>query len=274
MPPTVAFLTDFGTRDHYAGATKGAVLAACPGATLVDIAHDLPPHDIAEAAFTLASTFRAFPAGTVFVAVVDPGVGSRRRGVALEAGGYHFVGPDNGIFTFILDELSERRVHTISNAGLFRHEVSATFHARDVFAPVAAHLARGGSLDEVGPPLSDPHVFSIEALKHVGEGEWEACVLHVDRFGNLITNLGRGDVEAILEHVGGDPTRVVFEVEGIILPMVTAYSDVSEGEACGLMGSGARVEISVNRGNAARQLGVTTGAPVRFRIVTPQGPFA
>ena len=133
MRPIVALLTDFGSQDHYAGAVKGAILSVCREAMVVDIAHDLPPHDVHEAAFALFAAHGGFPAGTVFVAVVDPGVGSDRRAVAVEAGGYRFVGPDNGIFTLILAEHADARVHQLTNAGLFRLEVSPTFHARDVF---------------------------------------------------------------------------------------------------------------------------------------------
>src|SRR5262249_8574421 len=140
MRPIVALLTDFGGQDHYVGAVKGAVLASCPEATLVDVAHELPAHDVEAAAFCLVSCFRAFPAGSVFLAVVDPGVGSERRPLALEALGYRFVGPDNGIFTLVLADQPAARIHEITNAGLYRYEVSATFHARDIFGPVAGHL--------------------------------------------------------------------------------------------------------------------------------------
>lgn len=269
MPrPIVALLTDFGTRDHYVGAVKGAVLTACSEATLVDIAHDLPPHDVAEAAFSLAAAYRSFPAGTVFLAVVDPGVGSERRAVAIEAGGYRFVGPDNGLFTFVLSEHPRARVHAITNAGLFRYEVSNTFHARDIFGPVAGHLAQGAPLDLVGPALGDPVVFALEPVRQRGPGEWEASVLHVDRFGNLTTNLTRTQLEEILATVGGDPTEIVVVVEGIVLPVVRTYADLPEGEACALVGSSERLEVAVHRGNASRVLGAGKGAPVRIRVVS------
>jgi S-adenosyl-L-methionine hydrolase (adenosine-forming) len=269
--PVVALLTDFGSRDHYAGAVKGAVLAGCPEATVVDITHDLPRHDVAAAAFSLSAAHRSFPAGTVFVAVVDPGVGSARRALAVEAGGYRFVGPDNGIFTLILAEHPAARVREIRNPRLIRKEVSATFHARDVFAPVAAHLAGGAALAEVGPAVRDPVVFPLEAVRRVSRSEWEAAVVDVDRFGNLTTNLSREDLAGILSTLGDDPTRIVVIVEGVVLPLVRTYADVAEGEPCALMGSSGRLEIAVHRDSAARLLGAPKGAPVRLRVALARG---
>jgi S-adenosylmethionine hydrolase len=271
MPAIVALLTDFGTRDPYVGATKGAILAACPAATVVDIAHDLPAHDVNEAAYCLSAAFRAFPGGTVFLAVVDPGVGSDRRGLAIEAGGYRFVGPDNGIFSLVLAELPEPRVHELTNSGLFRYEVSPTFHARDIFAPVAGYLARGGAVEDVGPAIQDPVVFPAEPLRRVDAGEWEGAVMQTDRFGNLTTSFGAAEMAAVLDVVGGDPTEVVVLVEGVVLPLVRAYSEVSEGETCALMGSSGRLEVAVNLGSAAGLLGAQRGTPVRVRVVTHRG---
>jgi S-adenosylmethionine hydrolase len=265
MRPIVALLTDFGTRDHYVGALKGAVLAAAPEATVVDIVHDLPPHDVRAGAFALEAAYRAFPAGAAFVAVVDPGVGSERRGLALAAGGYSFVGPDNGLFTLILAAHPDARVHAISNAGLFRHRVSPTFHARDIFGPVAARLAAGLPLEETGAPIADPVVFPIPRPRRLDGGDWEGEVVHADRFGNLLSSIARGDLEAMLETVGGDPTQLVVLIEGAVLPLVRTYADVAEGEGCALAGSSGRVEVAVNRGSAARVLGAAVGAPVRVR---------
>jgi S-adenosylmethionine hydrolase len=267
MRPIVALLSDFGGQDHYVGAVKGAILAACREASVVDIAHDLPPHDVAAGAFALAAAYRAFPAGTVFLAVVDPSVGSERRALAGEAGGYRFVGPDNGILSHVLAEHPQARLHAITNAGLFRHTVSATFHARDVFGPVAGQLAAGLSLESVGPPVVDPMRLRLPAVSSPGPGEWEAAVLHVDRFGNLTTNLTRAELDAILASVGGDPTELVVVVEGIVMPLVRTYADVPDGEALALVGSSERLEIAVAGGNAARQLGAGQGAPVRVRAV-------
>jgi S-adenosylmethionine hydrolase len=265
MRAVVALLTDYGTQDHYVGAVKGAILAADPDASVVDIVHDLPPHDIQVAAFALDASYRAFPAGSVFLAVVDPGVGSERRALALEAGGYRFVGPDNGLFTLVLAEHADARVHEITNAGLFRHEVSPTFHGRDVFAPVAGRLAGGMALAEVGPKVADPVLFAVEGCHAVGKDAWESPVIHVDRFGNLVTAFSALDLEEILAGVGGDPNQVLVTVEGIAMPLVQTFADVAEGEPCAYFGSSRRLEIALNRGNASRVLGAARGAPVRIR---------
>ena len=265
MPAVVALVTDFGHADHYVGAVKGAVLVSCPEATVVDIVHELPAHDVLAGAYSLAAAYRAFPAGTVFVAVVDPGVGSDRRALAMDAGGYLFVGPDNGILGLVLAEHEGARVHEITNALLFAREVSSTFHARDIFGPVAGHLARGTPLEAVGPAVRDPLQLPIAPLRQVGPGEWEAAVLHVDRFGNLITTLTQAGLGAILDTVDGDPSQLVVIVEGTIMPLTRAYSDVAVGEPCALVGSAGRLEVAVHRGAASRLLGAGRGAPVRVR---------
>src|SRR5512135_1579790 len=156
MPPVVALLTDFGLLDHYAGAMKGAILSACPEATIVDITHEVPAHDVAAGALALDAAYRFFPDGTVFAAVVDPGVGSERRPIAARAGSWVFVGPDNGLFTYVLEADPEARVRLIANPRLVRVPTSAVFHGRDIFGPVAARLAGGFPLDEVGPAVTDP----------------------------------------------------------------------------------------------------------------------
>lgn len=271
MRPIVALVTDFGSQDHYVGAVRGAVLAACREASVVDVTHDVPPYDVLAGAFALSAARGAFPGETTFLAVVDPGVGSARRAMALEAGGQRFVGPDNGIFSLVLAEQPAARVHEITNAGLFRARVSPTFHARDVFGPVAGRLAAGMSLDEVGPPLVDPVRLALDPPRRVGAAEWEAAVLHVDRFGNLVTTFGESDMEVALASVRGDPTELVVVVEGAVLPLVRTYSDVCEGEACAMLGSSGRLEVSVNRGSASRQLGAARGAPVRLRRVASAG---
>ena len=265
MPTIVALLSDFGTQDHYVGAMKGAVLSVYPDAQLVDVVHDLPPHDVEAGSFALASAVEAFPTGTVFLAVVDPGVGSARRALAVEKDGRRFVAPDNGLLTHVLAGAEGARVHAITNAGLFRFHVSATFHGRDVFGPVAGHLARGMALEEVGPPASDPVLLPLPLMRTRGDDDWEGEIIHVDRFGNLTTNVLDVDLDRILARFGGDPTEIVVVVEGAVLPLVRIYGDVSEGEPCALLGSSHRLEIAVHGGNASRLLGAARGASVRIR---------
>jgi S-adenosyl-L-methionine hydrolase (adenosine-forming) len=265
--PLVALLSDFGTRDHYVGAMKGAVLSACPEATLVDVVHDLPPHDIDAASFALGAAAPAFPPGTVFLAVVDPGVGSARRALAVAAGGQRFVAPDNGLLTHVLDAHPSARIHEITNAGLFRYEVSSTFHGRDVFAPVAGRLAGGMPLEEVGAPCDGAIRLTWPAVVRGSETEWTGEVVHVDHFGNLTTNFDREPLAAILAAAFADPSLVLVTVEGVVLPLVGTYSEIYPGEACALVGSSRRLEIAVNRGNAARQLGALRGGKVHVRVL-------
>ena len=269
MRPTVAFISDFGTRDYYVGAVRGAVLASCPDATVVDITHEVSPHDIEAGAWSLAAAYQAFPPRTVFLAVVDPGVGSERRGIVIEAGGYRFVGPDNGIFSHILARNPDARVHEISNAGLFRHKVSPAFHGRDVFAPVAGQLALGVDLDQVGPPAGDLEMLQLRPPRQIGDAVWEVPIVHVDRFGNLITSMSEEDLQVVLSGVDGDVTGVVAVLDDTIMPLVRAYGQLSAGEPCALIGGSGHLEVAINGGNAAAELGAGRGSAVRLRIVSP-----
>src|SRR3954466_12535628 len=189
MRPVIALLSDFGSRDHYAGTMKGVILNICPDATLVDITHEVPPHDVLDGALELAAAARYFPAGTIFLAVVDPGVGSARRGIAVEAGDYRFVAPDNGVLTAVLHELPPKRIVELTERRYARPTVSRTFEGRDRFAPAAAWLAKGIQLSALGRTVSPHHQLEIPQPE-VGE-RLAGVVLLVDRFGNLVTNIDR-----------------------------------------------------------------------------------
>jgi S-adenosylmethionine hydrolase len=261
VPPVIALLTDFGLQDAYVGAMKGAILSVCPEATLVDVLHDVPAHDVAAGALALDGAYRHFPGGTLFVAVVDPGVGSARRPVALAAGRWLFVGPDNGLFTFVLEAHPAARVHLLANPLLFREPLSPVFHGRDLFGPAAGRIARGLPLEEVGPAVPDP-VRLVHPPKLRLAGGWEGTVLHVDRFGNLTTNL----LEADLAALGGrdlEGLEVTLEAEAV--PLVRSYTDVAPGAACALVGSSGRLEIAVHRGRADSLPGAGRGARVCVR---------
>lgn len=256
--PVVALLTDFGLQDHYVGALKGSILAACPEATLVDVTHEVPAHDVAAAALALDAAHTVFPAGTVFVAVVDPGVGSERRPVAVGAGRWLFVGPDNGIFTLVLDAHPQARVHLLANPGLYRQPVSPVFHGRDVFGPAGAHLARGVSLSEVGPRIDDPVRLEMPRPRTV-PGGLEGEVVHVDRFGNLVTNLREPDLSA-----AGRGKALVVRLGATPVPLVRTYSDVPPRTPCALVGSSGRLEIAVREGRADALAGRGVVVVVRF----------
>ena len=254
--PVIALLTDFGVRDHYAGTMKGVVLGICPDATLVDISHDLPPHDVLAGALELGASYRYFPAGTIFLVVVDPGVGSARRAIAADIGDYKFVAPDNGVLSLVVDDHPPRRVVELSERRYARATVSRTFEGRDRFAPAAAWLAKGLDLAALG--RSAGPLLRLEVPKpRVESGTIHGEVLRVDRFGNLVTNIDRRTFDATaghsLEiHAGGHQVRKV----------VSSYADAAPGEVCALFGSTDQLEIAANGANASALLQLGRGAPV------------
>src|SRR5918911_850070 len=187
----ITLLTDFGAADYFVGAMKGVILSANAEARIVDITHEIPPQDIMAGAFTLSAVYQTFPAGTIQVAVVDPGVGSARRPILASASEQFFVGPDNGLFSFIYEREASARVFHLTNKDYFRRPVSATFHGRDVFAPVAAALSKGVRPENLGTEITDYVRLDNLKPKQTGEGSFEAAIIHIDRFGNCITNLTR-----------------------------------------------------------------------------------
>lgn len=261
MRPVIALLSDFGTRDHYAGTMKGVMLGICPEATLVDISHDIAPHDVVEGALQLAATFRYFPAGTIFLVVVDPGVGSARRGIAVEAGDYRFVAPDNGVLTEVLRETPPRKIVELSERRYARPTVTRTFEGRDRFAPAAAWLAKGTQLAALGRALQDfqhvdiPHPDTSDAASLSG------VVLIVDRFGNLVTNIDRKTFEAFAKH--GDFRILAGDVP--VERLVSTYAEIGANEVCALFGSSDRLELAANAASAAKTLNLTKGAAVQIR---------
>ncbi|MGH9371725.1 MAG: SAM hydrolase/SAM-dependent halogenase family protein, partial [Vicinamibacterales bacterium] len=195
MRPVIALLSDFGTHDHYAGTMKGVMLTICPDITLVDITHDVPPHDVLDGALQLAAAARYFPSGTIFLAVVDPGVGSARRGIAAEAGDYRFVAPDNGVLTAALREWAPKKIVELTERRYARPTVSRTFEGRDRFAPAAGWLAKGIQLTALGRPAPDYYRLDIPQPQ-VNESAISGVVLRIDRFGNLVTNIDRRAFES------------------------------------------------------------------------------
>ena len=255
--PVVALLTDFGLRDCYVGTMKGVVLSGCPDAMLVDITHDVPPHDVLAGALELAAAYRHFPLGTVFLAVIDPGVGSSRRRLGVEGGGYRFVGPDNGVLSMALDDIGAYQAVELADGGLPQQPASRTFEGRDWFGPAAARLAAGAPLTDLGPRLDAIERLAApkpRLLAAATEGE----VLRVDRFGNLITNLD----QASIDHLQTRTLRVVVE-DRVLNGLVSTYADVGLGELCALFGSSGHLEIARRGGSAALALGARRGTIVR-----------
>jgi S-adenosylmethionine hydrolase len=255
--PVIALLTDFGTRDHYAGTMKGVALGICPDATLVDISHDIAPHDVLSGALELAASYKYFPPGTIFLAVVDPGVGSSRRALAAEAGGYRFVAPDNGVLTLVFKEAAPKRVVEITERRYARPTVSRTFEGRDRFAPAAAWLAKGIELTGLGRALTTWQTLTVPepvatATQLVGE------ILRVDRFGNLVTNVDRRTFDRFAGAGGID----IAAGPHAVAKVVATSAEADPGEVCALFGSTEHLEIAVNGGSAAGRLQLERGAGV------------
>lgn len=254
--PILALVTDFGVRDHYVGAMKGVILGIAPEAAVVDITHEIAPQDILGGALELQAAAPYFPPGTVFVGVVDPGVGSGRRGIAVESAGRFFVGPDNGLFTAALEAAAPWRAVELTERRYARDEISRTFEGRDRFAPAAAWLARGEALSALGRPITTLVTLDIPRAS-VEAGVVRGVVLRADRFGNLITSIRRDDLAALA-------TGATVRVGGAaISDLVGTYAEAATGALCALVGSSGRLEIAVNGGSAASVLRVDRGADVQ-----------
>lgn len=255
-PPIITLLTDFGIADHFVAAMKGVILTENPNVRIVDLTHQIPAQDVAAAAFSLLGAFESFPPKTIHVAVVDPGVGSKREALVAEAAGQIFVGPNNGIFTYIF----ERHVPTaraITNERWFRHPVSTTFHGRDVFAPVAAALAKGEKLNSFGPRINGLVKLPNLAVERSTDGKIRGRIIHIDHFGNCITNFTRAD---LLET---DRSAVLLNSQRITSFRRFFSDDESDRQKVfAYWGSLGFLEIAVKNGSAAKSLKVRVGDPV------------
>lgn len=259
----VTLLTDFGTRDYFVGAMKGALLSVNPEALIVDITHEVAPHDVEEAAFTLVAACETFPAGTVHVAVVDPGVGSARRAIAVEGAGQFFVGPDNGVFGHVYERLGRFRVFHVVEKRFFRESVSTTFHGRDVFAPVAGALSRGTRASELGPEVTDFVRLPFAAPTRRDASTLVATVIHVDRFGNCVTNIAPQDLGEEANARGA--SLIVSGREISSFRSFFAAESSAHGEPFAVWGSAGLLEIAVFKDSAARVLGLERGS--EFEVI-------
>ncbi|MBN1512657.1 MAG: SAM-dependent chlorinase/fluorinase [Phycisphaerae bacterium] len=260
--PLITLLTDFGTRDHYVGVLKGVICQIAPKATLVDISHDVAPQNVIQAAFVLRQVWSWYPRGTVHLAVVDPGVGSARSILAGQYAGQYVVAPDNGLLTFVHHEFPLEALHVVQNPRLFLQTISSTFHARDIMAPVAARLATGLRIEEVGPPTDRLEVLQLARPEFLPAHSLRGAVLCADRFGNLITNISADDLAPTLRR---RPGAEVF-LDGVCLgPVRSHYAEVPPGEPLALVGSSNLLEIAVNRGSAADRFQPKPAACVEVR---------
>ena len=250
----ITLMTDFGTSDHYVGVMKGVILNINPQVEIVDLTHAIPPQDVSAAAFLIDSAYHYFPTGTIHVIVVDPGVGSERRAIACQTETAYFICPDNGILTHILHD--EEPIHTVGleNSAYFLPQVSNTFHGRDIFAPVAAHLSRGIAIDKLGDPVAQPVQFPIPKPQ-VMDKAVIGQVIWIDAFGNLVTNISH-EVLDLLEGRGSVVIRVgSTEIDHFNC----SYAESAVGDVLAIVGSFNRLEISINQGNAAQTLGLKRG---------------
>jgi S-adenosyl-L-methionine hydrolase (adenosine-forming) len=258
--PILTLTTDFGLSDHYVGAMKGVILGICPAARIVDITHGVGAYEIMEGAFAIAQAYRCFPKGTVHVVVVDPGVGTARRPILMEAAGHRFIAPDNGVLSMIYAR-EKAKIRLISNDKYFRKPVSQTFHGRDIFSPVAAHIAAGVAPAKMGKPIDDYLRPAFQAPVQTGKRRWNGHAMKVDRFGNIVTNF------KVDEFPGLDRRTFVFRV-GVEEVAVLAgnYAEESPGELFAIVGSSGYYEISLAQASAAKATGCAAGSPVELML--------
>jgi hypothetical protein len=258
--PIITLTTDFGLTDHYVGAMKGVILSVCAQARIVDITHHVAPFQIAEAAWLIAQAYPYFRKDTVNVVVVDPGVGSARRPVLVQAAGQYFVGPDNGVFSLVCSR-EKYKARVISNEKYFRRPVSRTFHGRDIFAPVAAHLAAGVSASTMGKLVADLVCGPFEKPRQVTEHSWAGVILKIDHFGNIVTNFHLGDFPGL------EPHQLAVSIGSRrITKLAQNYAESTTGELFLIPGSSGYLEVSVNQGSAAGQIGCKAGEPVEITV--------
>lgn len=258
MPP-ITLITDFGTKDYYVGAMKGMILRTAPNARIVDITHDIAPHDVIHGAFVLRETLRWYPPGTVHAAVVDPGVGSDRRILAGRYGRQVVIAPDNGLITFVHRQAELKEIYSVENSHYFPGPVSRTFHGRDIIAPVAAHVARGIELSQLGPPAGQIEILRTPEPERLSPVGLRGSVLFVDHFGTLVTNISADDLGALFR------ARIPITVrvgEFAVGSVSATFADVGVDEPVAIVGSSRMLEIAVNRGRACDRFEAGAGTPV------------
>ena len=259
--PVITLLTDFGTKDHYVASMKGVILNINPRCLLIDITHQVSPHDIREGAFILANAYSYFPKGTIHLSVVDPGVGGARKPLLLVTQNYCFVGPDNGLFTMITQKECVKQIIALDKQKYHLLKVSTTFHGRDIFAPVAAHLSLGVKPSALGHKIDLLGWLGFEG-PFIREGKLLGEILHVDTFGNLVSNIEEG---SLFRFIRGRPF-VIRAGRKTIHGLKKGYWEGEKGEPIALFGSGGFLEICVREGNAQKVLKVKRGDSVQITM--------
>jgi hypothetical protein len=260
----ISLITDFGTRDEYVGLMKAVILGIDPAAVIVDVSHSIEPQDVAQAAFMLESVYRYFPADSLHLVVVDPGVGTDRAMLYLETDRQRFLAPDNGVLSLVMASGRELRLRRVENARLQRPVVSPTFHGRDIMAPAAAYLSKGVAAQQLGPEVDAARAVRIDGLRAglAEDGTLLGRVIHIDRFGNLITNI---DAMALrqLETIQGGGSLMVVIGDHVITGIARTYADAAAGQPLALIGSRGYLEIAVNAGSSQTLTNARRGDPVR-----------
>ncbi|MFH1993158.1 MAG: SAM-dependent chlorinase/fluorinase [Pseudomonadota bacterium] len=264
----ITLLTDFGLKDAYVGLMKGVMLSINPSAVIIDLTHHVAPHDLTQAAFIINSSYRYFPAGTVHVIVVDPGVGSRRSIVVVRMMGHTFLAPDNGILTLLIDKADIDAMVRVENSDYFLESVSQTFHGRDIFAPVGAHISLGIDLNVLGMPIANKNGLvrmNIPKPYVSGQNELVGSVISIDRFGNCITNIDSECLERFCRAGALKKLQIVFrqsKIDGVS----KNYESAGPQSPLAVIGSSGYLEIAVNCGSARRYFGIEKGDSVRLII--------
>jgi S-adenosyl-L-methionine hydrolase (adenosine-forming) len=260
--PIVTLTTDFGTADWFVGTIKGVIARLAPQTPVIDLTHQVPPGDIRAGAFALLASYSYFPPGTIHLVVVDPGVGSSRKSLAVQTQNYFFLGPDNGVLSWALAREKIRAIHALENQKHFLRPISQTFHGRDVFAPVAAHLSLGLPLQELGPKQNRIERLTWPRPRTTAGGVL-GQIVYIDHFGNAISN-----IEAAHFRLGRQRRLRVFIGPNPLCQVRPFYGAVSKGQPLAVLGSSGFLEIAINGGSAARALGLCVGTPIRLRAVT------
>ncbi|MEM1309560.1 MAG: SAM-dependent chlorinase/fluorinase [Cyanobacteria bacterium P01_H01_bin.153] len=262
MSSVITLLTDFGYRDGYVGVMKGLIAGICPKAHLIDLTHDIPPQNLAAARFTLLNAYSYFPEGTVHLVVVDPGVGTARRAIAVQTSQSYLVGPDNGVLSGVLDSTSIIKAVELTESKFWRSpQPSQTFHGRDIFAPVAAHLANGVALSDLGEPIALDSLLRIAIPQpQITQGKIVGCAQHIDHFGNIITNISAAAVSQ---------SAWKMQVGAVEMPLGRTYGEVEVGHAIAVIGSHGWVEIAVNGSSAQARLRLAIGDAVQLIATSP-----
>ncbi len=261
MPrPIITLTTDFGHSDHYVGVMKGVILQIAPQAEIIDITHDLAAYEIGEAAFVVEQTYRYFPKKTIHVAVIDPGVGSARRPILVDAAGQYFIAPDNGVLTPVLNK-EKHTAREMTSSKFFLNPVSRTFHGRDIFAPCAAHLARGIKPASFGKRIEDHMRMFMPVPTRTSKRAWTGSVLRIDRFGNMITNYSAAE----FSWIEARPFEMAVGMQQV-RRIALNYSDCEPGELFLIHGSSGYLEISASQSSAAKMVGCSVGAPLELKV--------